>query len=137
MITKKLPQKYQQIQRKLKAKKSYAGLGLFTDSDIERKGFIIEYVGPILSEKQANIRAGKYLFETSKNRFIDGTDRKNIARYANHSCRPNAEVDILKGRVYLFAKQKIVAGEEILYDYGKEYFDEHIKPFGCRCAKCK
>ena len=118
-----LPKKYQKIQRNLKVKKSYAGLGLFTHSDIERKGFIIEYIGPVLTEKQANKRAGKYLFETSKNRFIDGTDRKNIARYANHSCKPNTEIDIAKGRVYLFAKRKINSNEEILYDYGKEYFD--------------
>ena len=26
-------------------------------------------------------------------------------------------------------------GEEITYDYGKEYFDEYIKPKGCRCEK--
>ena len=121
----------------MKVKKSYAGLGLFTESGIERKGFVIEYVGPILTEKQANKRAGKYLFETSKNRFIDGTFRTNIARYANHSCRPNAEIDIAKGRVYLFAKRGILPGEEILYNYGSEYFNEHIKPFGCRCLKCK
>ena len=28
------------------------------------------------------------------------------------------------------------AGEEISYDYGKEYWNEHIKPGGCRCDKC-
>ena len=27
-------------------------------------------------------------------------------------------------------------GEEFTYDYGKEYFDTHIKPNGCRCPKC-
>ena len=29
-----------------------------------------------------------------------------------------------------------MTGEEIVYDYGKEFFDEYIKPKGCRCAKC-
>ena len=33
------------------------------------------------------------------------------------------------------ARKAIKPGEEITYDYGKEYFDEHIKPFGCRCPK--
>lgn len=132
-----LPKRYRDSKRNLMVKKSQTGLGLFTRDEIERDGFVIEYVGKILTLKEADKKAGKYLFETNKNRFIDGTDRKNIARYINHSCRPNCEIDILKGRVYVFAKRGIKAGEELFYDYGKEYFDEYIKPFGCKCEKCK
>lgn len=132
-----LPKKYQNIKRKLVVKKSIAGLGLFTLEDIEKGGFVIEYVGPILTAKQANKKAGKYLFETSANRFIDGTNRTNIARYINHSCKPNAETEVIKGRVFVFAKRKIKAGEELFYDYGKEYVDSYIKPLGCRCQTCR
>jgi uncharacterized protein len=132
-----LPKKYRNIERKLRVKKSKTGLGLYTEADIEKKGFITEYVGTILTLKEANKKAGKYLFETNANRFIDGTMRKNIARYINHSCKPNSEIDIFRGRVYVFAKRKILAGEELMYDYGKEYFNEFIKPFGCKCEKCK
>jgi uncharacterized protein len=28
-------------------------------------------------------------------------------------------------------------GEEITYDYGKDYFDLFIKDSGCRCAECR
>jgi uncharacterized protein len=131
-----LPKRFRDVRRKLKVKKSTAGLGLFTMEEIERDGFVIEYVGTILNQKEADKKAGKYLFETNKNRFIDGTNRKNIARYINHSCRPNCEIDILRGRVYVFAKRKILVGEELTYDYEKEYFDEYIRPIGCRCEKC-
>ncbi len=132
-----LPKKYKGTKRKLKVKKSHAGLGLFTEEPIEKGGFIIEYTGTILNEKQANEKGGKYLFETSSNRFIDGSGRKNTARYINHSCRPNCEIDIRRGHILVFAKRAIKAGEELGYDYEKEYFDEYIKPYGCKCIKCR
>ncbi len=137
MRSKPLPKKYRKFKRDLAAKKSYAGLGLFTNAPIARKEFIVEYFGPIMTAVEADNRGGKYLFETSKNRFIYGSSRENLARYANHSCRPNCEIEIFAGRVYIFSKRAIKAGEELTYDYGEEYFDEYIKPFGCRCEKCK
>ena len=60
----------------------------------------------------------------------------NKARYLNHSCRPNCETDIVKGKVYIYAKRNIKSGEELTYDYGKEYVDDFIKPYGCKCLKC-
>lgn len=132
-----LPKKYQKIKRSLRVKRSKTGLGLFTDEPIERKGFIIEYTGTLLTRAQADSKNGKYLFETNKNRFVDGSPRTNMARYINHSCRPNCEIDIRRGRIYVFSLRKIGAGEELTYDYQKEYFDEHIKPHGCRCAAPK
>jgi uncharacterized protein len=64
-----------------------------------------------------------------------GSSRRNMGRYANHSCRPNAESDVVKGKVILRAR-KNNSGEEITYDYGREYFDIFLKPAGCKCAKC-
>ena len=121
----------------LKTKRSSTGLGLFTLQSICKGDFIIEYTGEMIGFKEANRRGGKYLFETSKDRFIDGKDRKNIARYINHSCAPNCEVDIRRGRILLFAKRNIKVGEELHYDYGEEYVNEYIKPYGCQCHVCK
>jgi uncharacterized protein len=120
----------------LAVKRGINGLGLFANVPMKKGDCIIEYVGDVISDKEANERGGRYLFQTSKNRHIDGTARSNTARYANHSCRPNCEVDIIRGRVFIYAKRKIETGEELCYDYGKEYWDEHIKPKGCRCEKC-
>jgi len=131
-----LPKKYQSFKRSLKIGKSRTGLGLYTLADIPKGEFIIEYVGDVLTEKEADERGGKYLFETSKNRYIDGSARTNTARYINHSCRPNSEIEIKAGRIYVFSKRAIKAGEELNYDYEKEYWNEHIKPHGCKCDKC-
>ena len=122
--------------KKVKMKRSSAGIGLFADELIKRNDFIIEYVGDTISLNEANKRGGKYLFEVSPRRFVDGKSRKNIARYINHSCRPNCEVDIVRGRVLVYARCSIKVGDELHYDYGKEYFDDHIKPFGCKCSHC-
>lgn len=132
-----LPKKYRHTSRSLRVKRATAGLGLFTEKPIEKGGFIIEYTGEILTRLEADARGGKYLFETSAQRFIDGRSRSNTARYINHSCTPNCEIDIRRGRILVFSKRKIVAGEELTYDYEEEYFNEYIKPHGCRCRTCK
>jgi hypothetical protein len=67
---------------------------------------------------------------------IDGTPRSNLARYINHSCRPNAVAYVSGRRVWIWSKRAIEPGEEITYNYGKEYFDDHIRPVGCKCEKC-
>jgi SET domain-containing protein len=36
----------------------------------------------------------------------------------------------------ILALRTILPGEEITYDYGKDYVDSFIKPVGCRCAAC-
>ncbi len=118
-------------------KRSSAGLGLFARKEIKKGDRIIEYVGTMLTADQANQKGGQYLFEISTRRTIDGTTRKNTARYVNHSCIPNAEAIIEGSQVFIYAKRKIVPGEEITYDYGKEFFNTYIKPKGCRCVKCK
>lgn len=68
--------------------------------------------------------------------MIDGNVKGNIARFINHSCAPNCEADGPRGRVFILSIKSIKAGEELTYDYGKEYFDEYLKPKGCRCKKC-
>jgi len=118
-------------------KRSYAGLGLFATRPYKKGERVIEYVGRNLSEKEASTSESLYLFYISPERTIDGKPRINPAGYINHSCRPNCEVTIWRGHIYIKARKTIKLGEEFTYDYGEEYFDEHIKPYGCRCPKCK
>jgi len=124
---------------KYKVKKSTAGLGLFAVEPIKRGTWIIEYVGKVIIGRKEveDYPENKYLFETSKVRMIDGSARSNIARYINHSCKPNCEVDIFGGRVFIKAIKRIEAGDELNYDYGEEYFDEYIKKPHCRCVPCR
>jgi len=122
--------------KKVKVKRSTAGLGLFADEPISRNDFILEYTGEQISTSEADRRGGKYLFELSDSVVIDGKGRENIARYINHSCKPNCETDTVRGRIIITARKNIQTGEELTYDYGKEYFDDFIKEAGCLCSHC-
>lgn len=121
-----------------KVKRSGTGLGLFATERIKRGTWIIEYVGKVLRGREVTAcPSNRYLFETCRTRMIDGSTRKNTARYINHACKPNSQAEIFGGRVFIKAIHPIETGDEITYDYGKEYFDEFLKKPGCLCASCK
>jgi SET domain-containing protein len=113
--------------------RSSAGLGLFATKAFKKGDRIIEYFGRVISPEEEYTSRSKYLFEVSTRKTIDGTTRENIARYINHSCKPNCEPEIVRGRIFIDAIKAIKPGDEFTYDYGEEYFDEHIRPKGCRC----
>ena len=117
-------------------KRSSVGLGLFARAPIERGALVVEYTGDLLPADEAYRRGGRYLFEVNSRWIVDGSGRQNISRYINHSCRPNCEPRTRGMRILIYARRHIRAGEELTYDYGKEYFDELIKPVGCKCARC-
>jgi SET domain-containing protein len=119
--------------------RSRTGLGLFATAAIAKGAFIIDYKGRRISHAQAQrLEAGgaRYVFEIDSRWSIDGSSRRNLTRYANHSCRPNAESDLVGGKVMLRAIKAIKPGDEITYDYGEEYFELFIKPVGCKCVRC-
>lgn len=122
---------------KLAVRRSSAGLGLFAAEPIPSRSFIIEYFGPVLTQEESEEKGGRYLFEVSSKKVIDGSLRANTARYINHGCKPNCETDVVNGRIYVYSLTDIAPGEELTYDYGKEYFDDFIKPAGCRCTACQ
>ncbi|WP_407155470.1 SET domain-containing protein [Bradyrhizobium sp. STM 3557] len=121
--------------------RSKTGLGLFATKPIKKGEKIIRYFGPILDSKKEDEDAieNKYLFELTNRWTIDGSVRENIARYINHSCKPNAESDVKprKRKVFIRAIKNIEPGEEINYDYGTDYFKAYLKPIGCKCDACE
>lgn len=120
----------------LRVGKAATGKGLFTKTEIPKNSCIIEYIGAPVKEKDQHKIHSRYLFETEKNKMINGNIKENIARYINHSCKPNCEAQGPKGRVFIFSLRKIKAREELTYHYGKEYFDEYFSNGRCRCPKC-
>lgn len=121
--------------------RSKTGLGLFATQKIKKGTKIIRYFGPMLDSKNKKHDDidNKYLFEINNRWTIDGSVRKNIARYINHACRPNAESDVnsRKRKVVIRAIKTIEPGEEINYDYGTDYFKIFLKPIGCKCDHCE
>jgi SET domain-containing protein len=121
--------------------RSRTGLGLFATKPIKKGTKIVRYIGPLLDSRNKKHDAieNKYLFELNNRWTIDGSVRKNIARYINHACKPNAESDVKprKRKVVIRAIKNIEPGEEINYDYGTDYFKAYLKPIGCKCAACE
>ena len=121
--------------------RSRTGLGLFATKPIKKGTKIIRYFGPLLDckKKKDDAIENKYLFELNDRWTIDGSVRKNVARYINHACKPNAESDVKprKRKVVIRAIKNIEPGEEINYDYGTDYFKAYLKPIGCKCDACE
>lgn len=120
----------------IKKTRSGTGRGLFASQPIKKGEFILEYTGRRIPTKAADESPSRYLFEINRNWTIDGPVPRNTAGYINHACKPNAEADIKNGRIVIRATKNIPPGREITMDYDKEYFDEFIKPVGCKCDSC-
>jgi hypothetical protein len=126
--------------RAVRIGRSPTGLGLFAVKPFAKRAYIVTYKGKRIATAEAHRREregkAKYMFELNARWTIDGSSRRNLGRYINHACRPNCEAVLRKGQLVFVALREIVAGEEITLDYGKDYFDLFIAPFGCRCATC-
>jgi len=119
---------------KLKVKRGLSGFGVFADCDTIRRGdFIIEYFGPIVTDEEADKTGGKYLFRLDGGKTILGNNKANIARFLNHSCKPNCFAEMDGNRIFIYARRRIEPGEEITYKYGKEYWEDFIGPKNCQC----
>jgi hypothetical protein len=121
--------------------RAHTGLGLFATEEFRKRAFIIEYTGRLISNERAayldSRRANKYLFELNSRWTIDGSTRRNLARYVNHSCKPNAEAELERGRMVFRACKRIKPGEEITIDYGEEYLEFYFGKHGCLCEGCR
>ncbi|MGA2481362.1 MAG: SET domain-containing protein-lysine N-methyltransferase [Spirochaetia bacterium] len=117
-------------------RKTRTGLGLFANTTFSKGELVIEYTGALISNADADRKGGRYLFQVNSRWTVDGTGRENLSRYINHSCDPNCIAYTRGKRILIYARRTIAPGEELSYDYGKEYFDAYIRPKGCACPVC-
>jgi hypothetical protein len=120
--------------------RAFTGLGMFATKTIKKNAYIATYRGPVIPDEEAErreARGARYMFELNKRWTIDGSPRWNKARYINHSCRPNARPVGRKGGIVIIAEREIEPGEEITYDYGKQYLEYFLDTGGCKCAACR
>jgi len=127
--------------RTFRVGRAATGLGLFATKPIAKKSIVVTYRGRRIPTVEAHARerrhGAKYMFEINRQWSIDGSSRRNLARYINHSCRANTEAVLRQGKIVFVALRGIAPGEEITTDYGADYFDLFIKDSGCRCAACR
>lgn len=133
-----------EIQRAKARKSKIHGTGLFATEDVPKGEKIIEYTGEKISKTEAVRRYEEqaekgaiYLFDLNKRYDIDGASQGNDAKFANHSCSPNAETIIEGGHIWIHAKRDIAKGEEILYDYNFPLFDHEKRPCRCGADNCR
>ena len=131
------------------------GKGVFAKTKIARGSPILEYKGQRIDWDEALRRHPHdpkqpnhtFYFSLDDGRVIDANVRGNAARWINHACLPNCETDEIlvegKPRVFIFAKRKIKAGEELFYDYSLNLDEKPTKKikkdYECRCGykKCR
>ena len=135
----------------VKKKSSLHGSGLFASVNIKKDEKVIEYIGDKVTKKEGDKRADKqikkaqknknngmvYIFELNKKYDIDGGVLRNYARFINHSCNPNCEVEITDNQIWISSIKPIKKGTELTYNYGYPYdsdFDDHVCK--CRYKKC-
>jgi SET domain-containing protein len=78
------------------------GWGVFAVRPINKNTRIIDYDGQLITNKQSEWREDRYLsrgciwvFRVNRAWSRDANVGGNIARFINHSCRPNCWVDVV------------------------------------------
>jgi SET domain-containing protein len=129
------------------------GRGVYSTRSIAEGERVIEYTGARLSHREADARYPDdedtdrhhtFLFAVDGRTAIDGNEGGNDARFINHSCDPNCEVEIEEKRVFIDALRGIAAGEELTYDYWYVTDERYsladlrrIYPCRCGAASCR
>jgi SET domain-containing protein len=127
------------------------GRGVIATRDIPAGEKLVEYVGEVITPSEADRRypyeEGKphhtFLFSVNSRKIIDASHDGNVARWINHSCDPNCEALVEKGRVFIYSLRDIKKGEELVYDYWFVLDEPHTKKvkaeYPCRCGskKCR
>ena len=111
------------------------GRGVFALRKIPKGTRIIEYKGRLITDKESDRRYSRahehsphtMLFSVDGGWVIDATRHGNSARWINHSCAPNCEIEEESQRVFIEARREIRPGEELTYDYNLQIGEKHTK----------
>ena len=115
------------------------GIGAFAAKDIPKGSYFGEYVGDRISAEEYARRypdggaSGEYCMAIDRDRVIDGAavSRQRdtfVCGHINHAYPPRNNVARKAvragpGAIHFFAAQDIAAGEELLLDYGRGYWE--------------
>ena len=127
------------------------GIGIIASKNIKKNTKIIEYIGEKITKSEGNKRSAArikkylhkknegsvYIFELNNKYDIDGTPLYNKARYINHSCDPNCEVDIIDNQIWIIAIKNIKKNNELSYDYGYPFDEDDYTDHVCKCGSRK
>jgi len=112
------------------------GFGVFALASIPKNSRIIDYAGELIRNRDSEAREERYLeegciwvFRINRAWSRDAAVGGNIARFINHSCRPNCWFEVVEKTIWIRASRNIRKGEELTYDYATV----GEKTIPCRC----
>ena len=122
----------------VRRRSSIQGWGVFAADAITKNTRIIDYAGELIRNDDAcAAREEEYLkdgcvwvFQINRAWCRDAAVGGNIARFINHSCKPNCWFEIVDKTIWIRAGRNIRRGEELTYDYATDG-EGSIK---CRCS---
>ena len=118
---------------------SIHGKGCFATISFNKRHKIAEYAGEKISNSEARRRAHRKMLRICEinNRWsLDGSRGGNGTHYINHSCVPNAFMQIIYDHILFFALRDIQPGEEITIDYESTLHDD-AKRCICGARNCR
>jgi SET domain-containing protein len=113
------------------------GFGVFCSKDITRYSFVGEYLGFVRRRKLSFLSESDYVFgynirTKATSWVIDAEKMGNSTRFINHSYEPNLICSswIKDGlsHVGFFAKRRILAHEQLTFDYGPSFWKKRPYP---------
>ena len=111
------------------------GQGCYATRAFRHGSKIAEYVGERISRREIKRRVQGtqriHICAIDTYWAIDGNVGGNATKYINHSCQPNGDLKIIKGRIFFYAQRDIASGEEITLDYVASWHDDETK---CHCG---
>jgi hypothetical protein len=127
------------------------GVGAFAIQDIPKGTRVIEYTGEKITNAEADRRYEEdtmgrhhtFLFILNQRQVVDGAVGGNESIFINHSCDPNCETEISRGKIWIHSLRAIPAGEELTYDYAYDYergyTEKDLLFYACKCGspKCR
>jgi SET domain-containing protein len=96
------------------------GKGCFATVSFKKRHKIAEYTGEKISIAEARRRAHRRMLricEVNSRWSLDGSRGGNGTHYINHSCSPNAFMQIHHNHILFLALRDINPGDEITIDY--------------------
>ena len=101
-------------------KSAIEGKGCFAVAAFKQRRKIAEYTGERITNAEANRRASRRklrICAINERWSLDGSRGGNGTHYINHSCTPNAFMQVLYYHILFIALRDINADEEITIDY--------------------
>jgi SET domain-containing protein len=124
------------LPRLIRRRSQVHGHGVFALEPISKNTRIIDYAGELVLNRESEAREERYLakgciwvFRVNRRWSRDAAVGGNLARYINHSCRPNCWIEIVDRTIWIRASRTIRQGEELTYDYRTD----GEQTIACRC----